>query len=307
MKERTKIGPRVAKLVILYLIAIGAQIAISIALVVAKPELSYVTLVLSVTAKFTFFGMLGHILAITIPAFKDECKDKKIYDQTIVNQAIWQVLPGARVTPGRYIDPVALYNNGVVPYYNSVRGSYLIEYMKDGMPCSFSNLRLLFFPDEESVELPRDVFKGQAYTMTFKTNINAFVRVMAVDRVNSNGSYMKGYRPMQKYEKKVVLENRFFNESFDVFASDEEAAFYVLTPYVMEQLLMLRNSYGNFAMAVNGNTIMIAFQTRREFFKMPEQAAQIDMMSVERTKAEFMGILNFAQCVENAINGRTRR
>lgn len=45
---------------------------------------------------------------------------------------------------------------------------------------------------------------------------------------------LAGYRKLADNEHKIELENQLFNENFAVYATDEESAFYVLTPYVME-------------------------------------------------------------------------
>ena len=43
---------------------------------------------------------------------------------------------------GAVVDSDQLYRLGVVPFFNSTKGSYLLQYNKDGQLCSLSNLTL---------------------------------------------------------------------------------------------------------------------------------------------------------------------
>ena len=55
-----------------------------------------------------------------------------------------------------------------------------------------------------------------------------------------------------------------------------------------------------------GNEIVIALNSGYRLFEMPYQHDKIDTISVENSKMELRNILNFAQGLEDSINGRIR-
>lgn len=264
----------------------------------------------SITKVFNFgffiIAIIGFILLRKYGQFHN--KNKAQYDRLIIEKAVRELLPGASIQPEMFVNADQLYRLGVVPFFNNTKGSYLLQYSKNGQLCSLSNLTLEYeTKSEDTVGQTRTVFDGQAYILAYKSRIPGHVRIMSTYKTSvTRQERLAGYRKLADNEHKIELENQLFNESFDVYATDEESAFYVLTPYVMEQLLMMRKRYGYFGMAVNGNEIAIALNSGYRLFEMPYQHDKIDNISVENSKMELHNILNFAQGIEDSINGRIR-
>ena len=118
---------------------------------------------------------------------------------------------------------------------------------------------------------------------------------------------LDGFKKKQNDEEKIETENISFNENFDVYATDSHIAFYCLSPYVMEQLLEMKKRYGKFGVAITGRVISIALNSDYILFQKPVTNSQIDKMSVENSKRELQSILQFAQRIEDSINGRVMR
>lgn len=252
-------------------------------------------------------GMIGFfIIGRNWSTLNHTAKSK--YDQDIMVKAVHEVLPGAICEPNRFINANQLYFMGVVPAFTKASGSYLIQYNKNGHMCFFSNLSLEYrFRREGEKDRFITVFTGQAYILNYKSNLNGCVRIIASVKDPTGHEHINGYRGIQnKEEHRIETENVVFNDNFEVFATDEHSAFYVLSPYVMEQLLLMKQHYGRFGVAVSANEIAIALNTGYYLFEMPSDYKEIDKISIENSKKKLYEFLQLAQGIEDSINGRIR-
>ena len=234
--------------------------------------------------------------------YRSSKRTKELYDNTIVVKAVEESIPGAKCDPTRYVDPIKLHAVGAIPQYDSANGCYLIKYSKNGKMCYLSNLSLsesVYNSRQDDYE-SKTYFSGQAYILSFKSNLQGNVRVFS--KKYSGAQYYKGNK---KTDHRIHMENSRFDDVFEVYATNEYEAFYVLTPYVMEQLLLIYNQYGGFGMAVVGDQIAIALNTGYYLFAMPWEYKEIDKMSLENSKEMVRQIMSFAQKLENAINSKS--
>lgn len=233
--------------------------------------------------------------------YRSSKRTKELYDNTIVIKAVEESISGAKCNPTRYVDPIKLHAVGAIPQYDSANGCYLISYSKNGKMCYISNLSLsesVYNSRQDDYE-SKTYFSGQAYILSFKANLQGNVRVFT--KKNRGVQY---YRGDKNTEHRVHVENLRFDDIFEVYATNEHDAFYVLTPYVMEQLLLLEQQYGNFGLGIVGDQIAIALNTGYYLFAMPWEYKEIDKMSIENSKHMVQQIMSFAQKLENAINSR---
>ena len=192
---------------------------------------------------------------------------------------------------------------GAIPQYDSVKGSYLISYNKNGKMCYISNLMLSESVFDSKLDRydSKTYFIGQAYILNFKSNLQGNVRIFTKKRRG-----VQYYRGDKSKEHRIHVENKQFENIFEVYATNEQDAFYVLTPYVMEQLLILEKQYGHFGVGIVGDQIAIALNTGYYLFAMPREYKEIEKMSIENSKQRIQQIMAFAQKIENSINSRVR-
>ena len=234
--------------------------------------------------------------------YRSSKRTKELYDNTIVVKAVEESIPGAKCDPNGHIDTVKLYASGVVPAFSKADGNYLVSYNKNGKMCYFSNISLSesVYNSNKDAYVYENLFTGQAYVLSFKSNLQGNVRVFS--KKYRGAQYYKGNK---KTDHRIHMENSRFDDVFEVYATNEYEAFYVLTPYVMEQLLLIYNQYGGFGMAVVGDQIAIALNTGYYLFAMPWEYKEIDKMSLENSKEMVRQIMSFAQKLENAINSKS--
>lgn len=230
-------------------------------------------------------------------------RTKRLYDNTIVIKAVEASIPGAKCDLEGYIDAVKLHAVGAIPQYDSVKGSYLISYNKNGKMCYISNLMLSESVFDSKLDRydSKTYFIGQAYILNFKSNLQGNVRIFTKKRRG-----VQYYRGDKSKEHRIHVENKQFENIFEVYATNEQDAFYVLTPYVMEQLLILEKQYGHFGVGIVGDQIAIALNTGYYLFAMPREYKEIEKMSIENSKQRIQQIMAFAQKIENSINSRVR-
>jgi uncharacterized membrane protein len=100
------------------------------------------------------------------------------------------------------------------------------------------------------------MFSDPFFRDSFKENLLFFVPFIAIFIIVAISSFLlnrkKGY-------KKARLESGQFNKYFDIETQDQIELRKTLTPAVMEKLINLRNSIGEFHLSIIGNKIFFAF------------------------------------------------
>lgn len=252
-------------------------------------------------------ALLGTVVIIRmIKKWRAQNRDAKAaYDEKIMAKAVQEIMPGAILEPDGSIDATKLYLHGVVPDFDRSQGSYLIRYEKNGKACVFSNLTLSRREEDHSDRYYyKAFFVGQAYVLRYKSQMQGTVRIMTTTQLMGR-EFLGGYRKQDKdREEKIETENQTFNEQFDVYATDPHSAFYVVTPLVMERLLDMKRRYGGFGVAVSGDEIAIALCSGSYLFEPPMDYQEIENISVEKSKDQIQQMLLFAQCIEDAVNGK---
>lgn len=268
---------------------------------------NFLVSILSVAA-----GIFMIVMVITAIYFfykgKNAKKDtSKMYEDEILRPAIQSILPNAVVKYQEHLDIELLINCGAIPYHEESSGSCLVQYENPQEKFCFSNLHLWDKRENGKGETVREtVFKGQVYGLKFKTCISGAVRIFTTERFLKNGPEVSDYAKGHSDEEKIETESQIFNEGFDVYATDSASAFYVLSPYVMEQLIALKNRYSRVSVAIMGDDFFIAVNTNENLFQIPKKYEEIEAISVEKSKAEFGEVFNFAHILKNSIEGNIR-
>ena len=250
-------------------------------------------------------GGIGYLLIFLVGLrfYKLIKNNTNQYDKDIVEKAIHSVLQEAEISPRGFVNARKLYFRGIVPDFTNDSGSYLISYKKEGRVQYFCNLDLVYNNAVDNT--PGKVvttFRGQVYVLSAKKSISGSVRIIVGMH---NESFRSWFRKKEKDEVQIKTESVLFNESFTVFTTNEHEAFYILTPYVMEQLLNMKNRYGNFGISIAGSEIVIALNTGYFLLNKPQEYKDIENMSIENGKKQMQQILSFANSMEDLFSGNS--
>ena len=120
-------------------------------------------------------------------------------------------------------------------------------------------------------------FKGRMFVFDFPNKNVASVRCFS-------SNFM--YRASTKNQK-IEMESVDFNKDFDVDAFYDHDAFYLLTPQLMNRITYLKSQYGNVAVILTGNKLMVAINMSSDAFDHVSINKKIDYPSeVEKIKKD---------------------
>ena len=88
-----------------------------------------------------------------------------------------------------------------------------------------------------------------------------------------------------------------------MFATDEQSAFFVLNPVVMEQLLEMKQRFEEVGVFVGGETMAITLKTNNFLFPEGNYNEQQALITLENTKDEVRSMLRMTELLEDTING----
>lgn len=132
-------------------------------------------------------------------------------------------------------------------------------------------------------ENKRDVtrFKGRVYELEFNKNISAGMQIRTRNFPYSKKPFYLGKN------NKVQTENMDFNNIFDVFATNDMAAFYVLTPHMMERIMRLSSSFNSICINILGNKMILAANSMLDGLEPPTSVA----IDYDKEKKRILGEL----------------
>lgn len=262
------------------------------------------------TSYFSVGGFIQMVIGcvmfyVFLKGLKYKKAKEKEYDEKVVKRAVAEVLPNAEFIRNECIAVDTLYKYGIIPTYDRHKKRGMIRYQKDKKDYCFSNIHLLSRKEDKDERIYYDtIYMGQVYTANYKTGISGAVRIfatrmMAVIKKETNA----GYASKRPGETKIETENIQFNDNFDVYATSEQSAFFVLSPFVMEQLLEMKRKYEQIGVYISGNHVIIALMTNQILFPERIYIKQCEADSLEISKAEMRKMLKMAELLEDSING----
>lgn len=227
------------------------------------------------------------------------------YDEKILKKVIAELVPNAIFDRDKCIQPEALYEKGIIPRHDTYRKLGVLSYKKEGKEYGFSDIHLLRSKeDKDNRTYYETIYKGQVYIVNYATELQGAVRIFATRRMAViNVETDDGYVRRRKGERKIETENIMFNDNFDVYATSEQSAFYVLSPYVMEQLLEMKKKYNQVGVYISGNNVVISLNTDSIIFPKKMYFNGRETEYLQEAKGEVKKVLRMAEVLENTING----
>lgn len=230
------------------------------------------------------------------------------YDEKVVKKAISEVIPNAEFIRDQCVMPETLKEYGIIPFYDSYEKKGMVRYQRNGNNYIFSNIVLLSIrKDKNGRKEEKIVYSGQVYTAYYKTELPGKVRIFATKRMALVGKEaLAGYPSKRKVETKIETENILFNDNFDVYTSDEQSAFFVLNPIVMEQLLEMKRRYEQVGVYISKDQMVITLKTNQTLFPKWIYMQQKEQEAFEKSKEQARCMLRMAELLEDSINGSIR-
>ena len=230
------------------------------------------------------------------------------YDEKIIKKAVSEVIPNAEFIRDQCIMPETLKGYGIIPFYDTYKKKGIVRYQRDGKNYIFSNIALYKVREDKHKRTTEEIsYEGQVYTAHYKTELPGTVRIFATKTIALiRKETDAGYPSKRKGETKIETENILFNDNFDVYASNEQSAFFVLNPLVMEQLLEMKRLYEQVGVFISKDRMVITLKTNRILFPKWIYMKQKEQESLEKAKEQARCMLQMAELLEDSINGSIR-
>ena len=232
---------------------------------------------------------------------------KEEYDDKVTLKAVSEIIPDAQFSRNRCILPGTLREYGILPAYDDYVTDGMLHYRKNEKDYYCSNIHLTKeSTDSDGNTTDNTCYRGQAYTVNYRMNLPGSVRIFSTRKIKLiRKESRSGYPAKRPGETKIETENTQFNENFDVYATNEQSAFFVLTPLVMEQLLEMKRRYEQVGVYINGNQLVITLKTNRTLLAARWYKPEKEADALESAKRDLREILETAELLENSINGST--
>lgn len=170
---------------------------------------------------------------------------------------------------------------GITPYYDRITGSDYIKGCYHGQIIEYCDIKM-----EQEHETTDDdghtsttwvtVFQGPFMRIPLSKELNGYIKILERKSKRRKVGFIADLinSAFNKKETSIELENEAFNNKFQVKTSNEELAFYILTPQFMENIMKAdeyANGYTNISFINGAANIAInngkdAFEIRKTMY-----------------------------------------
>ena len=112
------------------------------------------------------------------------------------------------------------------------------------------------------------LFKGRWMVYTFNKRFTGYMQIRSNEnRLFGNTKPMNWFSSKPSVSK-IKMENEVFNQRFNIYASDDHEAYYILTPHFMEKIMELDDDLvGNLVVGFIDNELHIALYNNQDAFE----------------------------------------
>ncbi|MCM1084182.1 MAG: DUF3137 domain-containing protein [Clostridium sp.] len=194
--------------------------------------------------KYIFIAAIAYLFCmfLVVQGIKGvKRKLKQFVGETVVREIIAERLTISKYEPNGSFDEDFLRTSGVLPSYSKSYGSDYIKGTYKGKQITYCDIKLESQKNDKTVT----VFNGVVISLALDKPIGN-KRVRILERGSKIGeavtnAYINFWSKLgiALSEHTVKLESVEFNEKFEVQTTDDEFAFYILTPQFMENIIKI--------------------------------------------------------------------
>lgn len=259
--------------------------------------------------KIKYFGIIIAFVIVLVMLFvfagkheeRLQEKSKQFVGEHVVKSIIGERITIQEYKPNGYFDREFLGSSGVLPGFSK---SYTSDYIKGTYrekEITYCDLMLEAQYDKDTVT----VFRGFVITLALGKSLgDKRVRILEIKKsnnvvnsmVNAYVNFWKkivysiSYIGVKPEEKTVLMESEAFNDQFEVNATDEELAFYILTPHFMESIVRADQlAQGRTNICFSGDKAIIAVHNNYDAFEVGAKLKNKKQLQEcrERMRADF--------------------
>ena len=256
---------------------------------------------LALAAKYTFLGILlgvagiaGQLYRYKGNCFEEDAKTelKNYIGEYVVKDIIAERLEIIEYAPSSMMDRKELPASGIMPGYDRITGSDYIKGIYKGHKIEYCDLHLEdeVEGDEDSSSYWVTVFQGPFIRIPLGKELKGYVKIKERKSAKKKKGIMKDLfgsvaksLGLDSGESIVELENVAFNEQFEVRTTNEELAFYILTPQFMENIVGAdKYAQGYTNISFKEGAAYIALNNGRDSFEISKNMYSVKQLEKSR-------------------------
>lgn len=231
----------------------------------------------------------------------------RTYTEVILKSAINEILPNAQFNYNEHISVDELVSKRVVLPGNSTQGKIHIYDKTPGCEFEYSNLKIVKKSKSSSSNKTRTsvLFKGFIIKTKLSRNIEYSTRIITSNKSNL-GEIIRFWPDKANNEQLIDVENILFNDNFEVYSYSQHDTFILLTSYVTEKILELKNRYSDFGIVICGNDMYIAVKTGKLPLDVPKIISEQDIEKIDLSKEvnNVKFLVSFAKDITSYFSGK---
>ncbi|MGN0496409.1 MAG: DUF3137 domain-containing protein [Lachnospiraceae bacterium] len=204
---------------------------------------------------------------------KLEAKIKELTGQYIVKGVLAEKIDIAEYSPNHYINEKFVKKCSILPNFNKINGSDYISGNYRGQKFVYCDLLLEWETKERDSDGHRRTrtttqFQGQVMKMELGKDIEGFVRIREKKNPRKSNGFFSNILGTSTSHNSIETENVAFNNQFEIKTSDDQLAFYILTPQFMESVMRLdKMADGYTNIEFRGTSVVVTLNNGRDSFE----------------------------------------
>lgn len=175
---------------------------------------------------------------------KQKAKIKELTGQYIIKGVLAEKIDIIEYSPNQYINEKFVKKCSILPNFNRINGSDYISGNYRGRKFIYCDLLLEWKSKKRDSNghmrtETTTMFKGQLMKMELGKDIGGFVRIRERKNPRKSNGFFANIFGMGNSHNSIETENAAFNNQFEIKTSDDQLAFYILTPQFMESVMRL--------------------------------------------------------------------
>ena len=204
---------------------------------------------------------------------KLEAKIKELVGQYIVRGVLAEKIDIVEYSPNSYINEKFIKGCPILPKYNKIHGSDYMSGNYRGRKFTYCDLLLEWETKERDSDGHRRTrtttqFQGQVMKMDLGKDIGGFVQIRERKNPRKGNRFFANILGTVNSYNSIETENAAFNNQFEIRTSDDQLAFYILTPQFMESVLKLdelADGYTN--IDFRGTSVVVTLNNGKDLFE----------------------------------------
>ena len=204
---------------------------------------------------------------------KLEAKIKELVGQYIVRDVLAEKIDIIEYSPNNYINEKFVKKCSILPNYNKIQGSDYVSGNYRGRKFTYCDLLLEWQTKERDSDGHRRTrtttqFQGQVMKMELGKDIGGFVQIKERKNPRKRQGFIANILGMGEAHNSIETENVEFNNQFEIKASNDQLAFYILTPQFMESVMRLDElAEGYTNIEFRGTSVVVTLNNGKDSFE----------------------------------------